>query len=249
MDDLAEHFDEKCNIIEESGSACMGSLADEQLEINRGDDIKEVVSLGQQMEYFRNLYDKKTRRLRNLWLQYRSVQQRIMELAVVVLEEDQVLVTITEVKQKEDAREDQHAKVSKQSPANNDNDAGIDEAKALEEHRIFQSCYSTALSELDDIKHQVAKVAEDVLEENKQIVKVSFAYLSHDPGSQLTQPPGHAKRTSGDEEEDKRCYGYDQSEHLSSWLRRCPIWLQSTKEQPSKLVQNEMIAVDIAISP
>lgn len=164
MDSLAEKFDVRCNIITNSGQAVIGTLDQERLEIEVEGQVEGIV-FGQHMTRFKELYEQKSARLRGLWSQYEDIQRLIMELAVSICSDDEVLIGYSE----------------QQDESEIENGPGIDEDRASDQREGFRKAYNHGLDQLEELKVHIDTLTSNTLKENNGICQVSsrFAICEH----------------------------------------------------------------------
>lgn len=156
MNSLTEKFDVRCNIIANSGQAIGGTLDQERLEVGVEGQMRCIV-FGHHMADFRDLYKQKSARLKELWSQYESIQKLIMELAVSICNDDEVLIGYAELQQE----------------PGKEVGPGINEDRASEQREEFNEAYIGGVNELDELKVRVDALVNKTLEENTEIWQVS----------------------------------------------------------------------------
>lgn len=156
MADLANTFDEKCSIIHDAGEVFRGHIADEILEVN-----KEQIMLNEYMEGFKGLYQQKETKLRGLWEDYVNVQKQIMELALVILDDDDVAIAVSNPGEESDPAE--------QTPSK---DPGLDEDGAVARRNEFRQEYQDALDAFVGLEGEVQELTSKALDKNNNIYKV-----------------------------------------------------------------------------
>jgi len=158
MNELADTFDEKCNVISDAGQVFRDHIADEVLEV---DD--ERIMLNEHMEAFKTLCQQKETKLRGLWKEYVEVQKQIMELALVVLDEDNVLIAAQGAGKDGSLREGQRQA----------KDPELDETAISERRGEFEQYHTDAVDVLDGFKQTLDNVTSEALEKNKDIFDAS----------------------------------------------------------------------------
>jgi len=159
MNDLADTFDKKCSVIRDAGQVFRDHLAGEVLEV---DD--EKIMLDEHMEAFKVLCEQKETKLRGLWKEYVEVQKQIMELALVVLDEDNVLVAASIAD--EDGKLGEGQREAK--------DPELDESSVHERRGEFEQHQIDAVNALDGFKQTLDNVTSKALEKNKDIFDASL---------------------------------------------------------------------------
>lgn len=158
MNDLADTFDEKCNVISDAGQVFRDHIADEVLEVDG-----EKIMLNEHMEAFKTLCQQKETKLRGLWKEYVEVQKQIMELALVVLDEDNVLIAAQGTGEDGSLREGQREA----------KDPELDETAISERRGEFEQHHTDAMDVLDGFKQTLDNVTSEALEKNKDISDAS----------------------------------------------------------------------------
>lgn len=154
MHDLADTFDKKCSVIRDAGQVFRDHLAGEVLEV---DD--EKIMLDEHMEAFKELCEQKETKLRGLWKEYVEVQKQIMELALVVLDEDSVLVAASIAG--EDGKLGEGQREAK--------DPELDESSVHERRGEFEQHQTDAVNALNGFEQTLDNVTSKALEKNKEI--------------------------------------------------------------------------------
>jgi len=157
MNDLADAFDEKCNVIRDAGQVFRDHISDEVLQV---DDRK--IMLNEHMDSFKTLYSQKEVKLRALWKEYVEVQKQIMVLAIVVLEDDDIRI----------ANPDTDEELSPEYVYTGGKDPELDEDAAVARQSDFQQDYQDALDEIAGIQAELDDATSEALKKNKEIYKV-----------------------------------------------------------------------------
>lgn len=153
LDELTDEFDKRCAITQKATQFLVERVADERLqETSSEGQIRAEYVLGEQMEQFRTLHLEKKHRLNQLSKEYEAIQRRIVELAIIVLGEDEVRIGIDQNRDR--------------------NTLGIDEVAVISERNVFHDTYETAFRGLADFRPEVSDCSEDALAENEKTIKV-----------------------------------------------------------------------------
>lgn len=156
LNDLVNAFNEKCHVIHDAGQVFRDHIANETLEVDN-----EKIVFNEHMETFRTLYQQKEAKLRGLWKQYVDVQKQIMELALVVLEEDDVQIAAPELDEYGNIKEGQgKAK-----------DPELDEDAVVERKGECEQGYIDSLHVLDDFQQKLNNLTSEALKKNKEVFK------------------------------------------------------------------------------
>lgn len=162
IDDLGHRFVGKFNLIEDSGNIVNTKLASERLEIDEG---AEQIVFGPYVENFKQICREKGAKLSGLWAQYVDVQKEIMELAVTICDDEEVLIGYTQNEGEDVLGMEEEKKNERDNP-------GIDETRASKQRDIFLSGYDHASRELDELKERVDNMTEQTLKKNADILQV-----------------------------------------------------------------------------
>ena len=158
MSDLADTFDANCHIIHEAGQVFRDHIANDMLEVHN-----EKILLSEHMEAFEKLHGQKEKKLRGLWEGYVEVQKQIMELALVVLDDSEVLVA--------DLAENEGSKLTEGQKEGKKPD--LDEGTVRQRRDEMRSCYAEAIDGLAGFGDSVHRVTTHAQKENKDILTVS----------------------------------------------------------------------------
>lgn len=158
MGDLSTQFNSRCSIIEESALRVTHSLDKEILILNDKDENDPGIQFGEHMTTFKQLFESSKEKLKRLQHEYEQTQTSIKELALVILNEDNVRFTHN-------------------SPCTGQGES-VDERRAARGRKEAQDVYGGALDELEEIGGQLEDKVAEFVGKNDKIFIVSVAIHS-----------------------------------------------------------------------